>query len=184
MTGSGTWRRRDMASNNNEVVRVDAEPMADPKRVRWVLARVDELAAVIKRSYVELAELLHEVSRGGYFRELKDKSGENFITIGQYADEHLGWKDRKARYFISIYENLVKEAGVKKEDLAELDWSKASQVARLPEAIRKDPKKMDKWIAKAKTIGHRELEVEVNKVKKAADEANWGTTTRRTERSE
>jgi hypothetical protein len=138
--------------------------LADPKRSKWVLNRVDELSKVIKGAYVELTELLYEVAQNQYYKNLKNADGEKYGRFEEYVEDRLGWKERKGRYFVAIHKNLAVEGGVSKEALADLDWSKASQLARLPKDERQG-NSLEKWVKKAKEMTHPELQAEVNKAK-------------------
>lgn len=143
----------------------------DPKRPSWVLSRVDALVQVVKESYVELTELLWEVKTKEYFRKVKDKDGEAYDRFQDWVEDQLGWKDRKAEYFVSIHENLTL-AGAPKKALATIEWSKASQLTALPEAERQ-PGKIEGWIKKAQDLRFLDLKSEVvnaRNVSKAAEE--------------
>lgn len=142
--------------------------LADPKRAKVVLKRVDELSSIIKGAYVELTELLYEVAQQQYYKTLKNSEGEKYARFEEYVEERLGWKERKGRYFVAIHKNLAVEGGVSREDLAELDWSKASQLARLPQEQR-TAENLGEWVEKAKTLTHPELQAEVNKAKNKVD---------------
>ena len=154
-----------MASNNEDAGTPDAP----------------DASGDLRHGYIEVARVLAEMSRGGRYRQFKDRHGQAYVTFAHYVEDSIGWKDRKARYFVNIYERLVVGAGVKEEDLVEIDWSKASQVARLPKAVLANPKMVDKWIAKARTMGHSQLELEVNKAKNADAEKRGVGSTLRTE---
>jgi hypothetical protein len=142
--------------------------LADPKRAKEVLKRVDELSSIIKGAYVELTELLYEVAQEQYYKKLKNSEGEKYARFEEYVEDRLGWKERKGRYFVAIHKNLAVEGGVSREDLAELDWSKASQLARLPQDELKSERLGD-WVERAKTMTHPELQAEVNKAKNKVD---------------
>lgn len=146
----------------NEIVPVVKATIVDPGRPKWVLNRVDVLAKIVKESYVEMTELLFEVKDQGHFRLLKDDDGEPFDHFEDYVEKHLGWKDRKAQYFVSIYEKVILAANVTKAVLAEIEWSKASQLAMLP-AEERTPSKMGGWINKAKGMTFTDLKSEVAK---------------------
>ncbi len=135
-------------------------PSGDPKRPIWVLARVDALVQVVKESYVELTEMLWEIKTEGYFRQVKGKDGNFFDRFEDYVEDRLGWKDRKAEYFIAIYQKLIVEGGASKKALTTIEWSKASQLTSLPEEERK-PGKINKWIEKAQDMKFLDLKAEV-----------------------
>ena len=122
--------------------------LADPKRVKSVLKRVDELSSIIKGAYVELTELLYEVAQQQYYKTLKNADGEKYARFEEYVEDRLGWKERKGRYFVAIHKNLSVEGGVSREDLKELDWSKASQLARLPQDELKSDR-LGEWVIPA-----------------------------------
>lgn len=120
---------------------------------------MDALVQVVKESYVELTELLWEIKTKEHFRKLKGKDGEPFDRFEDYVEDRLGWKDRKADYFVSIHEKLTL-AGAPKKSLATIEWSKASQLTALPEAERQ-PGKIEKWIEKAQDMKFLDLKAEV-----------------------
>ena len=143
--------------------------LADPKRATEVLGRVDELSKVIKGAYVELTELLYEVAQQQYYKTLKNTAGEKYTRFEEYVEDRLDWKERKGRYFVSIHKNLSVEGGLSKEDLAELDWSKASQLARLPKS-ELNSERLGEWVERAKDMTHPELQAEVNKAKNKVED--------------
>lgn len=132
--------------------------LGDPKRVKWVLERVDNLKKIVDTAYVELSELLWEVKDKQYWK----KSGCR--DFEEYCDKKLQFKDRKGWYFCSIYQNLVKDAKVSKEDLAKVEWTLAAQVASLPKEAMKDGT-AKKLLKEAQTMSRLELMAEVRKLK-------------------
>lgn len=130
----------------------------DPKRVTWVLTRVEELKKIVDTAYVEISKLLYEVQQKCYWRK------EGFDSFENYLESKLQFKDRKGWYFVSIYKNLVVDAKVPEARLAEVEWTLAAQVASLPSEELKNGK-AEKWLDKAMTKNRAELIAEVRTVK-------------------
>jgi hypothetical protein len=147
------------------VVKFGKAIILDVKRCSWVIERLDILAQTIKSHYVEMCELLYEAAEGRYYTTLKDKDGKEFERFEDFVADRFGWKDRKGDYFIAIHKKLVVEGKVTKEELAKIDWSKASQIARLPATERTPEKLKDKWMPAAKEKNFPALIAEVNKAK-------------------
>jgi hypothetical protein len=140
----------------------------DPKRAKWVLDRIDSLAQTINEAYVEICELVYEVNKGGYYKQLKHtQSGDRYDRFEEYVEDRLGWKDRKGRYFVAIQKKLVLEGGLKKKDLAKIEWSKAGRLSSLPSEER-SPERLKEWVTKAKDMTVDELQAEINKAKNKA----------------
>jgi hypothetical protein len=135
---------------------------------KWTLKRVDELVRIVNQSYLELSELLYKVREHEWFRMLEGKDGELYATFEEYVADRLGWKDRKAQLFVRIQKELMLPAGLKREDMAGLDYSKAYHLSTLPPEER-TPEKMRGWLEKAKTENVKSLTVEVNKVRNRAE---------------
>ncbi|HUU59205.1 MAG TPA: hypothetical protein VMZ50_06660 [Phycisphaerae bacterium] len=114
------------------------------------------------QSYIGLGKVLAEIAREGHYREVTDRRGQPFTSFEQYAEEVLGMRGRKVRYLMTIYERLVEGAGADEEMLERIGWTAASQIARLSQEALSSRAKIERWIAKAEALGHRDLEVEVN----------------------
>lgn len=136
--------------------------LADPKRVKWVLERVDCLKKIVDKAYLEFTELLYEIAEGQYHKEA------GYDSFEEYIEKRFGWQKRKGWYFVSIQKKLILEAGVPKEELEEVGWVKARELAQLPPAELKTVEQKKEWVKKAKESTHIELKAEVNRAKNKA----------------
>lgn len=152
-----------MTTSKGEVVKKDAKLMEvqktwDTKRVDWVLGRVDALKQILDSSYVEMMELLSEVATKAYYTKL------GYGDFEEYCESVLGFKQRKGWYLISIFRNLVSEAGVSRDKLKEVEWSVAKEIATLPKEELSGGK-AEKWLERAKGMNRQELTLAVRKAK-------------------
>lgn len=136
--------------------------LAEPKRVKWVRDRIKSIKEVVDAAYLEFTELLYEAAQGQYFKEWGHERFEDYVR------DELGWQERKGWYFVAIQKKLVLDAKVTKEDLGEVGWNKAGQLASLPPEEMKDPAKQKEWVEKAKKSNYRELKADVAKAKNKA----------------
>lgn len=136
--------------------------LAEPKRVKWVRDRIRMLKEIVDKAYLEFTELLYEAAEGRYFKEW------GFSEFKEYVEAELGWQERKGWYFVAIQKKLILDAGVPKQELESVGWSKASQLASLPPEEMKNPTKRKAWVETAKKSTHVELRAEIAKSKNKA----------------
>jgi len=113
--------------------------LLDKKRCQWVRDRVIALKTIVDRAYIEFTKLLYEAASGQYFKVW------GFETFDAYVENELGWQERKGWYFVAIQKKLVVGANMTKERLEEIGWSKASQLARLPDDEIKTTENRLRW---------------------------------------
>ena len=113
----------------------------------------EKIKTLISKScenYLEVSQLLYEVKSEKLFRDW------GFKTFKQYYSSDLNLADRRAAYFLKIYEKLVIKNEIDSKDLLEIGWSKAA--ALLP-VINNENK--EEWLEKARSLPIQELLTEV-----------------------
>jgi len=147
---------------------VVAKPKGSVAEAKWTLKRVDDLVKIVNQSYLELCELLYKVRENEWFRLLEGEDGELFGTFEEYVADRLGWKKRKGQYFVRIQKELMLPAGLKREDLSGVEYTKAEALTGLPPE-EKAPEKIKGWLEKARTTPVKELRANVNQVRAKAE---------------
>lgn len=113
---------------------------------------IEILKISIFDTYYQLGESLREMRDGIYYREL------GYDSLDEYAEAKHEFRYRKAAYLISIVENC-EAAGVMKDDVRGIEWSKMKELPDLTEDNRAD------WLKKAAKLSVEELKAEVKKSK-------------------
>lgn len=99
-----------------------------------------------------------EIARRALYRDL------GHATLELYATERLGFSRNRYYQFARLAQELERLPGLKSSLASgELGWTKAQQVARVA-----TPESEDLWIARATTVGRRELEDEVKRARARA----------------
>jgi len=145
---------------STEVVKVEAIVLPKPTVTRKNAVRKDVLSVAleIESSYLKLGELLYEVHYGGYWQEW------GYDSFDAYLMDEVRFHHRKGMYLISIFKKLRIDAGVPKEKLEGIGWSKAKEVARVATS-----ENAGEWVEKARESTVTELVNEVREAK--AEEA-------------
>jgi hypothetical protein len=107
------------------------------------LNEAERLAENIDVNYFKMGGILKLINDNSWF--------EGFSTFDDFVFEHFKMKGRKARYLISIYDNLVTKM-IPWEKLSHLGWTKIKELAPV---ITLDT--MDGWIEKAEKLSVVEL---------------------------
>ena len=111
---------------------------------------IERLKTAIFDNYYDLGQTLREVREGVYYKEL------GYESMNEYADQKHGFRYRKAAYLIAIVENC-EAAGIEKEDVRGIEWSKMKELPELTEENRAG------WLKKASDLSVDELKAEVKK---------------------
>lgn len=135
----------------------------DEKRCKWVFERVDVLLSTANNVYAELCELMHEISRDKLYKQVKNKDGKNYTRFEDYSADKFGKSDRTGDYHLAIQKKLVIEGKITRDDLSQIEWAKAKELARLPASERTTEKLKEKWIPEAKKTKVEGLKASVNK---------------------
>lgn len=90
---------------------------------------------------------------GGVLKVIFDNAWfEGFESFGQFVFERFGFQERKARYLMEIYENLVNKQ-IPWEKVSGLGWTKLKDLARVL-----TPENVDEWVEKASKLTVAELQ--------------------------
>ncbi len=103
-----------------------------------------KLAENIELNYFKLGGVLKVINENSWF--------EGFASFDQMVFEQFGFQSRKARYLISIYENLVTKQ-IPWEKVGHLGWTKLKDLAPV---LTLD--NVDQWVEKAEKVTVAELQ--------------------------
>lgn len=112
----------------------------------------------IEKGYAEMAQLLHETWENGYFVRW---GYENFKD---YCEAELGWKYRRAMYFVAIAE-VVKKMEIPWEDVEGIGWTKMRTL--LP--ILEEQGEVGDWLEIAQNYSVKALQEMVGDAKLGSD---------------
>jgi 5-methylcytosine-specific restriction endonuclease McrA len=105
-----------------------------------------------------------EVAQRGLFREL------GYPSLELYATEGLGFSHNRFCQFARLADDLDRLPRLREAVVSgTLGWTKAQQVARVATATSEE-----RWVAKAATVGRRELEAEVKLARAKARQRRAG----------
>jgi len=108
------------------------------------LNMADSLAENIEVNYFKMGGVLKLINDSSWF--------EGFSSFDDFVFEKYGFQGRKARYLISIYDNLVTKQ-IPWEKVAHLGWTKLKDLAPVL-----TPENVDEWVAKAEKVTVMELQ--------------------------
>jgi len=118
-----------------------------------------EVESLSKTKALNLADTLsenidtNEFKLGGVLKLINDNSWfEGFDSFEKFVYEKYGFQSRKARYLISIYDNLVTKM-IPWEKVSHLGWTKLKDLAPI---INVD--NVDEWVEKAEKLTVIELQ--------------------------
>jgi hypothetical protein len=104
----------------------------------------EKLAETIEVSYFELGGVLKLINDNSWF--------EGFADFDLFVTEKYGFQGRKARYLISIYDNLVTKQ-IPWEKVSGIGWTKLKDLAPIL-----TPENVDEWVEKASKLTVIELQ--------------------------
>jgi hypothetical protein len=107
------------------------------------LNEAERLAENIEVNYFELGGVLNLINDNTWL--------EGFPNFDDFVFEKYGFQGRKARYLISIYDNLVTKQ-IPWEKVSHLGWTRLKDLAPII-----TPENVDEWVAKAEKLTVREL---------------------------
>lgn len=125
-----------------------------------------EVESLTKTKALNMAESLAEnievnyFKMGGVLKLINDNSWfEGFADFDIFVYEKYGFQGRKARYLISIYDNLVTKQ-IPWEKVSHLGWTKLKDLAPIITA-----ENVDEWVAKAEKCSVVELQALIKATK-------------------
>jgi len=160
---------------------VETTPVIGKKKVEktgnLILDIAHEVEGLTKTKALNLADSLSEnievnyFKLGGVLQIINDNSWfEGFDFFDDFVYEKYGFQGRKARYLISIYDNLVKKE-IPWEKVSGLGWTKLKDLA--PVLTQEN---VDEWVAKAEKLTVVELQAAIKASKPQDDTATPKTT--------
>lgn len=118
-----------------------------------------EVESLTKTKAINEAERLAEnievnyFKLGGIIKLINDNSWfEGYSSLDDMVMEKFGFQGRKARYLMSIYDNLVTK-NIPWEKVGHLGWTKLKDLA-----LVLTPENVDEWVAKAEKVTVIELQ--------------------------
>jgi len=108
-----------------------------------VLSQADRLVEDIEGNYFRLGGLLTVINDQGWY--------EGYESLAHFVKSKYGFEERKARYLMDIYTNLVKNQ-IPWEKVGHLGWTKLKELAK---HLTLD--NVDEWVAKAEACTVLEL---------------------------
>ena len=121
--------------------------------------RVKELSHELTNCYYRMAKLLYEVYYGNYFENW------GYAKFEEWTEKELGFKKRKAQYFVAIWDQFGLKLGVDHSRMAKLDWSKVKEIQPV---VTKD--NVNEWLERAETQTYSEIKKAVKEAR-SEDEA-------------
>lgn len=131
------------------------------KEIVSLRERAKELVREIDRCQIELAEILYKVK----YHQLWKQWG--YKSFNDYVNRELSLRTGKSFYLIQIYQKLIIDAKVKKEEIKEIGWSKVKEIAPI---ITENNKQ--ELLLKVKQDCVEELSEEVREIKNTIVEEN------------
>jgi hypothetical protein len=104
----------------------------------------ESLAENIEVNYFKMGGVLKLINDNSWF--------EGFPSFDDFVVEKYGFQGRKARYLISIYDNLVTKQ-IPWDKVSHLGWTKLKDLATIL-----TPENVDEWVAKAEKVTVLELQ--------------------------
>lgn len=129
------------------------------KETDLILATAHEIETLTKVKALNLADKLVEdidangFRLGGVLKVIFDQSWfEGYESFGEFVAAKFGFQERKARYLMEIYDNLVTKQ-IPWEKVESLGWTKLKDLARIL-----TNENVDMWVEKAKSLSVVELQ--------------------------
>ena len=114
------------------------------------MKEADKLAENVEVNYFRMGGVLKLINDNSWF--------DGYASFDAFVIERFGFASRKARYLISIYDNLVTKS-IPWEKVSGLGWSKLKELAPI---LTQD--NVDEWVTKASALSLSELRLVIKKV--------------------
>lgn len=113
--------------------------LALPDKSVPITDRSSALREILKRAafidnklQLAVGEALYEVKSNGYWKDWKVQNTENnFGSFDQFVETEMKMKKRKSAYLVDIYQTFIVKLGIPKEEINDLEWSKAKEVTKI-----------------------------------------------------
>lgn len=93
---------------------------------------LNKAAFIDNKLQLAVGEALYEVKSNGYWKDWKIQNTENtFGSFDQFVEQEMKMKKRKSAYLIDIYHTFIVKLGIPKEEVNDLEWSKAKEVTKI-----------------------------------------------------
>lgn len=107
---------------------------------------------------------------GGILKRIHENNWyEEYGTFAEYVLENFGFKERKARYLMEIYEELTFNR-IPWEKVSVLGWTKIKMLCKILSIDN-----VDEWVEKASTMSVKELDAVLNAKDEDAEDKNTST---------
>jgi len=143
-----------------------------------ILDIAHEVESLSKTKALNMAENLAEnievnyFKLGGVLKLINDNSWfEGFDYFDDFVYEKYGFQGRKARYLVSIYDNLVTKM-IPWDKVSHLGWTKLKDLAPII-----TPENVDDWVAKAEKLTVVELQAAIKALKPTEGDEKTAKTT-------
>jgi hypothetical protein len=137
------------------------------ERIQEVRIRLRTLKEQAEEIYVETAELMYEVQMGEYYLLWDNQTtGERYKSFEEYCEEEFRCKIRKAQYLVKIHDVLVMGYKIPADELRELGWSKAKELASTDLLTSENAME---WVDRAKDLSWRKLVQVIEQEENARD---------------
>ena len=127
------------------------------------LNEAERLAENIEVNYFKLGGVLKLINDNSWF--------EGFSSFDDFVYEKYGFQGRKARYLVSIYDNLVTKQ-IPWDKVSHLGWTKLKDLAPIL-----TPENVDEWVAKAEKATVVELQAMIKATKPSEEGEKAAKTT-------
>ena len=127
-------------------------------RAEEVRSDIEIAQKKIEKGYADLAQLLHETWENGYYARW------GYSNFKAYCEEELGWKYRRAMYFVAIAET-VEKLEIDWDDIEGIGWTKMRTL--LP--ILQQEGQAGDWLDIAKQYSVKDLQEMVGDAKLGSD---------------
>ena len=138
-------------SNSLVEIPEDLTPEQRKESVRDLAKRSRQMEGCLE---LVQGELLYEIKANDYWRDW------GFKNFNDYIEEEMEFKWRKGRYLVDMYQKFVVELGLPKEQLVNMEWSKAKEL--IPIITKKNAKGL---LSKLQKQSLKDTKVMVRKMK-------------------
>jgi len=151
---------------SGEIQKAEDEVVLNKKSAATLRTKLVTLRTQIEQGYTEFAKELWTAIHGTVNGESMYQVW-GYATFDDYSETELGMKRGKAYYLAQIWGELHVNAQIPEDKIAQIDWSKAKELAPLAKAGGITVKNVDEWVKKAKLQPVHQFTQEVKSAKAA-----------------